>query len=106
MKSRQLLILIGTAVVLGAVWLMLGGASLFTTPKTEKLLMCGNADCANEFKAQLPVKFQDYPAKCPKCSQRSAFVLTRCWRCSAPYPLDLKHPLEKCPKCGCELPKY
>ena len=106
MKSRSLLILIGTALVLGAVLFMLGGASLFVTPTTEKRLMCGAPDCANQFTAKLPAKFHDYPAKCPKCGQRSAFPLTRCWRCDAPYPLDLKHPLEKCPKCGCELPKY
>jgi hypothetical protein len=106
MKSRQFVILIVIAIVLGIVWFMMGGAGVFTSPKIERLLMCSNNDCANEFKAQLPVKFTDYPAKCPKCNQRSAFVLTRCWRCNAPYPLDLKHPLEKCPKCGCDLPKY
>lgn len=106
MNSRQLPILIGLALFLGAAWFFFGGAGFFSTPMSERRLMCSNTDCNNAFKAQLPVKFKDYPAKCPKCSQRSAFVLTRCWKCSAPYPLDLKHPLDKCPKCGCELPKY
>lgn len=106
MKVSQLVILIGVAVLLAGVWLARGGAAMFSTPKTERLLLCGSADCANEFKAQLPVKFQDYPVKCPKCSQRTAFVLTRCWKCDAPYALDMKRPLDKCPKCGCDLPKY
>ena len=67
---------------------------------------CASADCGNEFKQLLPVKFQAYPVKCPKCGQRSAYILTHCWKCNAAYPLDLKHPLDKCPKCNCDLPKY
>lgn len=106
MKSHLLVVLIVIAVVLGAVWLIGGGSSVFVAPKTEKLLICGSADCAHEFKAQLPVTFKNYPVKCAKCGQRSAFVLTHCWKCDAPYPLNLKNPLEKCPKCGCDLPKY
>jgi DNA-directed RNA polymerase subunit RPC12/RpoP len=106
MKYRQLLILIGVAAVLAVIWLMRGGSALFATPKNERQLICSVADCANEFKTELPVKFQDYPVKCPKCAQRTAFVLTRCWRCNAAYALDMKHQLDKCPKCGCELPRY
>ncbi|MFZ2643433.1 MAG: hypothetical protein WA117_20750 [Verrucomicrobiia bacterium] len=106
MKSRQLVILVVIAAVLAVVWLASGGIGLFSASKTEKLLICGNADCAHEFKARLPVKFRDYPVKCAKCGERSAFVLTHCWKCDAPYPLNLKNPLEKCPKCGCDLPKY
>ncbi len=106
MKSRTLLTLSIVAVVLAAVWLITGGINVLSTPKQEKLLMCGNADCGHQFKARLPVKFKDYPVKCEKCGGRSAFVLTHCIKCDAPYPLNLKNPLEKCPKCGCDLPKY
>ncbi|MBI5819771.1 MAG: hypothetical protein HZA88_12375 [Verrucomicrobia bacterium] len=105
MKSRTLIILSVVAVVLAAVWLMTGGINVLSTPKGEKLLICSNNDCAHQFKAQLPVKFKDYPVKCAKCGERSAFILTHC-KCDAPYPLNLKNPLEKCPKCGCDLPKY
>jgi rRNA maturation protein Nop10 len=48
--------------------------------------------------------YKKFPVKCPKCGERTAFILTRCPACNAPYALDLKHPLDKCPKCGADLP--
>jgi DNA-directed RNA polymerase subunit RPC12/RpoP len=105
MNRLLLWILIVVAVAFAGVWLLHGGAAVFSPPKIPTLLKCSAADCGNEFTAELPVRFKDYPVKCPKCGQRTAFILQHCWKCDATYALDRQHPLQTCPKCGCALPQ-
>lgn len=104
MNRILLWILLVVAVGFAGVWFFRGGAAVFSPPKHPTLLKCSAADCGNEFTADLPAHFKDYPVKCPKCGQRTAFILQHCWKCDATYAFDAKHPLQTCPKCGCNLP--
>lgn len=103
MNRSLLWILAAMAVVFAGFSMFRGGSAVFSTPKQPVLLKCSAADCGNEFTADLPVRFKDYPVKCPKCGQRTAFLLQHCWKCDAPYALDTQHPLQTCPKCGAAL---
>ncbi len=105
MNRLLIWVLAGVAVLFAGFWLMRGGAAMFSPPKHPALLKCSTAECGNEFTAELPLHFKDYPVKCPKCNQRTAFILQHCWKCDAAYAFDAKHPPQTCPKCGSTLPQ-
>lgn len=72
--------------------------------KQEVPSKCARFGCGEEFMMQLALTFDRFPVKCPRCGQMSGFVLLSCRECLAHYASDPKHPIEKCSKCGEDLP--
>jgi DNA-directed RNA polymerase subunit RPC12/RpoP len=99
MNSR-LIALIAVVLLLGGFWYFKSGKTLLSHPKQDAMLMCANPECNNEFTMVLPLPFDKYPVVCPKCGQKTAYPVTSCGICGAHYPMNIEHPLEKCPKCG------
>ena len=98
------IVLVAVVLVLGGVWFLKSGKEMLNPEKQAALLKCSRAECGEEFTKQLPLSFEKYPVKCLKCGQQTGFILATCWNCSKHYAFDPKHPPEKCPECGVELP--
>jgi DNA-directed RNA polymerase subunit RPC12/RpoP len=88
----------------GFIWFLSSGKEMIAPTVVDYALKCSHSECGEEFTTKLPMVYKKFPAKCPKCGELSAFIMTRCPSCNAPYALDLKHPLDKCPKCNAGLP--
>jgi len=103
--NKKVVAILVLFVLAGGIWFLRSGKQMLMPAGVDYVLKCSRAECGDEFTTKLAAGYKKFPVKCPKCGERSAFILTRCPACNAPYALDLKHPLDKCPKCGADLPQ-
>lgn len=102
--NARTITLISLAVLFAGFWFLRSGKGLLMPEKQEAPLMCARPECGVAFTALLPIPYEKWPVKCPKCGEKSGFPRSACRKCGASYALDVQAPLEKCPKCGADLP--
>jgi DNA-directed RNA polymerase subunit RPC12/RpoP len=102
--NLRILALIAVVVLVGGIWFFKVGKAKLAPEKFETSLKCARAECGEEFTAKLPMGFDKFPVKCPKCGEQTAFVMVTCGQCAAHFAFDPNKAETKCPSCGAPYP--